>query len=88
VVECSDSYILPRTPERAEAEDNYKDRDKPYEESIKLLEGVLNSEDFKKLALPNMEKIKQRRRDWIEKLKRRINPFTCEMLSLLFKEEY
>lgn len=56
--------------------------------AIKLLRKALDSEDFQKLALPNSEKIRQRRNDWIERLKRRQNPFTSEMLSMLLQEEY
>jgi len=60
----------------------------PYKDSIKLLKQALECDDFKKLALPNMAKIRQRRNDWINSLESRINPLDYEMISLLLKEEY
>jgi hypothetical protein len=64
-------------------------RKNAYEEAIKLLEAALECEDFKKLALPNMNKIRQRRKDWIKSLQSRINPFFSKQeISLLLKEEY
>ena len=60
----------------------------PYNQSIVQFEKALDSEDFKKLALPNVKKIRKRREEWIDKLEKRINPFTSEMVSLLRKEEY
>ncbi|MEL6987802.1 MAG: pentapeptide repeat-containing protein [Bacteroidota bacterium] len=64
------------------------DRPNPYASAIELLEEALECEDFKKLALPNMEKIKQRRKDWIKSLNLRINPLTADVIQLLLKEEY
>jgi hypothetical protein len=60
----------------------------PYERAIELLKQALECEDFKKLALPNMAAIIQRRKDWIESLESRINPLNTKMISLLLKEEY
>lgn len=63
-------------------------KEHPYKKPIKHLEQALKSDDFHKLARPNMEKIRQRREDWIKQLKLRINPFTPKMLSILLQEEY
>lgn len=78
-----------------EARENYygddpkEVRENPYEEAIKLLESALECEDFKKLALPNMNEIRQRRKNWIKSLRQTINPFSSKQeTSLLLKEEY
>jgi uncharacterized protein YjbI with pentapeptide repeats len=52
-----------------------------------LLEDALKSNDFRKLALPVAGDIKQRRMEWIEDLRRNINPFTTEALAVLLREE-
>lgn len=64
------------------------ERMKPYEYASDLLQQALECEDFKKLALPNLKKIRQRRQDWIKELKKGRPPLTPEIIELLLKEEY
>lgn len=67
--------------------DNLDSNDTIYRNSIQYLEKALDSDDFKKLALPVADKLRQRRRDWIEELKHGRNPFTPEVLAILLREE-
>jgi hypothetical protein len=61
--------------------------DSIYRYCATLLKEALESEDFRKLALPVAQDITQRRIEWIEDLKRNINPFTPETLAVLLREE-
>lgn len=67
--------------------ENLDDNETIYRSSIVLFEQALESDDFKKLALPVAQKTIQRRKDWIEELEQSRNPFTTEVLSVLFREE-
>ena len=58
-----------------------------YRSSIEIFEDALDSDDFKKLSVPTRETIINRRKAWIEELKRDQNPFTEEMLSILAQDE-
>ncbi|MEO0685922.1 MAG: pentapeptide repeat-containing protein, partial [Cyanobacteria bacterium J06649_11] len=75
-------------PQPFEEQDDEKAKENPYQTSIDLLNQALNCEDFKKLALPNMREIRQRRKNWIKSLELRINPLSSKEVSLLLEEEY
>jgi hypothetical protein len=81
-------FDMPPIIGRADDDDEPVEQKNPYEYAIRLLKEALESEDFKKLALPNVKKIRQRRQDWIKSLEVRINPLTSETIFLLLKEEY
>jgi uncharacterized protein YjbI with pentapeptide repeats len=67
--------------------ENLDTNETTYRNSIRLFNEALNSDDFRKLALPVADKIRQRRRDWIEELNQDRNPFTDEALAVLLREE-
>lgn len=81
-------YAPPPIGVNVEGYDEDGARENPYQYAIKLLEEALECDDFKMLALPNMDKIRQRRIDWIDSLKNRINPLNSQEIALLLKEEY
>lgn len=67
--------------------DNLDTNDTIYRNSIHFFRKALESDDFKKLALPNAYKMRKRRDDWIEELKQDRNPFNPEVLAVLRREE-
>ncbi|MEL6601742.1 MAG: pentapeptide repeat-containing protein [Cyanobacteria bacterium J06614_10] len=69
-------------------DEEYIARENPYQFAIELLLETLECEDFKRLALPDMERIRQRRKNWIEELRERKNPLNEKEIALLLKEEY